>query len=82
MAMVRKNLEMKNDSYWDFEVKQLVYLWQRNEALIKALQKADLAFRVDELTANRLRRGDLPRRHDTHQTSDMEICAEKIPGLF
>jgi AcrR family transcriptional regulator len=48
MALVRKNLEMKNDPYWDFEVKQLVYLWQRNEALIKALQKAGLAFQVLE----------------------------------
>mgnify|MGYP001007737565 FL=1 len=48
MALVRTNLEMKNDPYWDFEVKQLVYLWQRNEALIKALQKAGLAFQVLE----------------------------------
>lgn len=48
MALVRKNLEMKNDPYWDFEVKQLVYLWRRNEALIKALQKAGLAFQVLE----------------------------------
>jgi AcrR family transcriptional regulator len=48
MALGRTNLEMKNDPYWDLEVKQLVYLWQRNEALIKALQKAGLAFQVLE----------------------------------
>lgn len=41
---VRKNLETKNNQDWDFEVNELVYLWQRNEALFKALQKAGLSF--------------------------------------
>ncbi|HMB20616.1 MAG TPA: TetR family transcriptional regulator [Spirochaetota bacterium] len=45
---VQKNLETKNDPYFDFEVKQLVYEWQRNEALFKALQKSGLAFQVLE----------------------------------
>ncbi len=45
---VQKNLETKDDPYWDFEVNQMVNLWQRNETLFKALQKAGLAFQVLE----------------------------------
>ncbi len=45
---VKKSLETKDDPYWDYEVKQLIYIWQQNEALFKALQKAGLAFQVLE----------------------------------
>ncbi len=45
---VQENLEAKNDPYWDFEVTQLVYVMQGNEALFKALQKAGLAFQALE----------------------------------
>lgn len=46
LKLVLKYQETKNDSYWDFEVNQLVYLWQRNESLFKALQKAGLSLQV------------------------------------
>ncbi|PKL36002.1 MAG: hypothetical protein CVV44_17420 [Spirochaetae bacterium HGW-Spirochaetae-1] len=45
---VQKNMETKNDLTWDFEVKQLVYVWQRNEALFKALLKAGLGLQALE----------------------------------
>ncbi len=45
---VQKHMETKNDLIWDFEVKQLVYVWQRNEALFKALQKAGLGLQALE----------------------------------
>ena len=48
LKKVEKNLETKNDPYWDYEVKQLVYIWQENEALFKALKKAGLAFQALE----------------------------------
>ena len=48
LEKVQKNLATKNDPYWDFEVKQLVYVWQRNEPLFKALQKAGLTFQALE----------------------------------
>lgn len=45
---VQKNLDTKDDPYWDFEVKQLIYVWQQNEALFRALQKAGLALQALE----------------------------------
>ncbi len=45
---VQKNLEAKKDLTWDYEVKQLIYLWQRNEALFKALLKAGLGLQALE----------------------------------
>lgn len=45
---VQKNLEAKSDLTWDFEVKQLVYVWQRNETLFKALLKAGLGLQFLE----------------------------------
>ena len=48
LSRVQKNLETKDDPNWDFEVSQLIYIWQRNEALFKALQKAGLAFQTLE----------------------------------
>jgi AcrR family transcriptional regulator len=48
LEKVQKNLETKKDQNWDFEVKQMVSVWQRNEAIFKALQKAGLQFHVLE----------------------------------
>lgn len=48
LIKVQTNLEKNNDPYWDFEVNQLVNIWQRNEALFKALHKAGLSFQVLE----------------------------------
>jgi AcrR family transcriptional regulator len=45
---IQKSLELKNDPNMEFEMNQLVYIWQRNEALFTALQKAGLAHRVLE----------------------------------
>ena len=45
---VQENLATKSDPDWDFEVRQSVYLWQRNEALFKALQKAGLSLQALE----------------------------------
>ena len=45
---VQKNMEARNDLTWDFEVKQLVYMWQRNEAVFKALLKAGLGLQALE----------------------------------
>ena len=46
LAKVQKNLDIKKDTNWDYEVRELVYVWQKNEALFRALQKAGLQFRV------------------------------------
>jgi len=48
MEKVQKNLETNSDPNWDFEVRQLVYVWERNGALFKALQKAGLALQALE----------------------------------
>jgi AcrR family transcriptional regulator len=51
LLKVQKNLESKHDPNWDFEVNQMVNLWQQNEKLFKALQKAGLAFQaLDKFT--------------------------------
>lgn len=46
LEKVEKNLDKKKDTNWDYEVRQLVYVWQKNEALFRALQKAGLQFQV------------------------------------
>lgn len=48
LAKVFKNLETKKDPDWDFEVRQLILLWQKNEVLFRALQKAGLDYQVME----------------------------------
>ena len=48
LIKVQSNLETKHDPNWDFEVNQMINLWQRNEALFKGLQKAGLAFHALE----------------------------------
>ncbi len=48
LKRVQKSLKTKNDPYWDFEVNQLVILWQQNVAVFKALQKSGLAFQTLE----------------------------------
>jgi AcrR family transcriptional regulator len=48
MVKVRRHLDTKKDPYWDFEVRQMLELWQKNEALFRALQKAGLAFQALE----------------------------------
>ena len=48
LEKVEKNLDKKKDTNWDYEVRQLVYVWQKNEALFRALQKAGLQFQVLE----------------------------------
>jgi AcrR family transcriptional regulator len=51
MAEVQKNLETKHDPSWDFEVNQMITLWQQNESLFRALQKAGLIFQaLDKFT--------------------------------
>ncbi len=51
MADVQKYLEIKHDPNWDFEVRQMINLWQQNEALFRALQKAGLIFQaLDKFT--------------------------------
>lgn len=45
---VEQKLSVKNDPDWGFEVNQLLNVWQQNEALFKALQKAGLAFQALE----------------------------------
>lgn len=51
LIKVQKNLETKDDPCWDFEVTQMIKLWQRNETLFQALQKAGLAFQAHEKLA-------------------------------
>ncbi len=48
LMKVQKNLQTKHDPNWDFEVNQMIHLWQQNEALFKGLQKAGLAFHALE----------------------------------
>lgn len=48
LVKVQNNLETKSDPNWDFEVNQMIKLWQQNEALFKGLQKAGLAFHALE----------------------------------
>lgn len=48
LTKVQKDLSAKKDPYWNFEVNQLVYLWQQNEEIFKALQKAGLSFKALE----------------------------------
>ncbi len=45
---VQEHMKSRNDLTWDFEVKQLVYVWQRNDALFKALLKAGLGLQALE----------------------------------
>jgi AcrR family transcriptional regulator len=48
LAKVFKNLETKKDPDWDFEVRQLILLWQQNEVVFRALKKAGLDYQVME----------------------------------
>ncbi|MGE5347841.1 MAG: TetR/AcrR family transcriptional regulator [Actinomycetota bacterium] len=48
LEKVFRNLETKKDPDWDFEVKQLIFLWQRNEVIFRALKKAGLDYQVME----------------------------------
>jgi len=48
LAKVFKNMETKKDPDWDFEVKQLILLWQENEVVFRALKKAGLDYQVME----------------------------------
>ena len=48
LIKIQKNLESKKVPNWDFEVNQMIHLWQGNETLFKALQKADLSFQALE----------------------------------
>lgn len=43
LETVQEDLGARSDPYWDFEVRQMINIWQKNEALFKALQKAGLA---------------------------------------
>lgn len=45
---VQENLAQRNDPNWEFEVNQLVIVWQENEELFRALQKAGLSFQALE----------------------------------
>lgn len=45
---VQKHMEKSKDSSWDFEVKQMIFMCQRNVKLFRALQKAGLAFQMLE----------------------------------
>ena len=48
---VQQNLARKEDPDWHFEVQQLIFIWQENEAIFKALQKAGLSLHaLDKLT--------------------------------
>ncbi len=48
LVKVQESLKTKNDPYWDFEVNQLVILWQQNDRVFKAVQKAGLAVQTLE----------------------------------
>lgn len=48
LEKVFRNLEKKKDPDWDFEVKQLIFLWQQNEVIFRALKKAGLDYQVME----------------------------------
>ena len=48
LEKVFRNLETKKDPDWDFEVRQLISLWQRNEVIFRALKKAGLDYQVME----------------------------------
>ena len=72
LIKVQTNLETNNDPYWDFEVNQLVNIWQRNEALFKALHKAGLSFQVLEklsefFTQFHMKAQNLQELDDKHQ---------------
>jgi AcrR family transcriptional regulator len=47
-AKIQISLELKNDPNMEFEMTELVNVWQRNEAIFKALQKAGLAHKALE----------------------------------
>lgn len=66
------NLETKKDPDWDFEVKQLISLWQRNDVVFKALHKAGLDYQVMEklthlFTRFHMKAQDLDELDDKHQ---------------
>lgn len=48
LKKVQKNLDSKKVPDWDFEVRQLIYLWQQNERIFRALQKAGLEYQAME----------------------------------
>jgi len=48
LKKVLKKLESKKVPDWDFEVRQLIFLWQQNERIFRALRKAGLEYQVME----------------------------------
>jgi len=72
LEKVFRNLESRKDPDWDFEVKQLIYLWQRNEKIFRALQKAGLDYQVMEkllhlFTRFHMKAQNLMELNDKHQ---------------
>jgi len=72
LKKVQKNLDSKKDPDWDFEVRQLIYLWQQNEVIFRALQKAGLDYQVMEklshlFTRFHMKAQNLSELDDRHQ---------------
>jgi AcrR family transcriptional regulator len=72
LEKVFRNLKTKKDPDWDFEVRQLILLWRRNEAIFRALQKAGLDYQVMEklshlFTRFHMKAQNLQELDDKHQ---------------
>lgn len=72
LKKVQKNLDARKDPDWDFEVRQLIYLWQRNETIFRALQKAGLEYQAMErlsslFTRVHMKAQNLKELDDKHQ---------------
>lgn len=72
LKKVQKNHEARKDPDWDFEVRQLIYLWQRNQTIFRAMQKAGLEYQAMEklsilFTRFHMRAQNLKELDDKHQ---------------
>jgi AcrR family transcriptional regulator len=68
---VFRNLDTRRDPDWDFEVNQLISLWQSNKVVFKALKKAGLDYQVMEKLSHLFTRFHM-RAQNLHELDDRQ----------